>query len=189
MKTLRFLLPLILFPVLCWAETNYYLGGPVAASGGGCTTSNDSALIDHTNTSTSSIAGFYTFEKITISAKPFAVGFRIEHRQEFINTAFYGDKVNIGITGPANYRLTAKHAGKGIFSFCQCPGGEIVGASSELGGVVTNGMSSSSRSGEYANSAIVTTVNESDFGTDPLAAMEFQQKIELSKEICELEFF
>lgn len=117
-------------------------------------------------------------EKITLSAKPFALGFRIEHRQEYINAAFYGDKAPIKLTGPATYRLTAKHAGKGIFSFCNCPGGEIVGAASQLGGVVTNGMSNSSRSGDFANSAIVTTVNENDFGTEPLAGMLFQEKIE-----------
>ncbi len=117
-------------------------------------------------------------DRIEMENKPFAVGFRIEHSQEFINNAFYGNKVNFSLTGPATYRFTAKYKDKGIYSFCMCPGGYIVAGSSENNSVVLNGMSYKSRNNSYANSAIVTTMNSTDFGSDPLSGMKFQQLIE-----------
>ncbi len=117
-------------------------------------------------------------QKIAMQAKPFAVGFRIEHPQDFINKAFYGRKTDFSITGPAVYRLTAQIEKRGVYSFCMCPGGQIIAACSENNSVVTNGMSSSSRKGKFANSAIVVTVNEKDFGNGILAGMEYQRKIE-----------
>lgn len=123
-----------------------------------------------------------TFEmlsnKIEMESKPFAVGFRIEHSQGFINEAFYGDKNDFNITGPATYRLTAQEGKRGIYSFCMCPGGSVIPASSQKNGLVLNGMSFQKRNNEFANSAIVVTVNETDYGQGILAGMEFQRKIE-----------
>ncbi|MCF7911861.1 MAG: hypothetical protein K9M99_05000 [Candidatus Cloacimonetes bacterium] len=116
--------------------------------------------------------------KIPLQSKPFAVGFRIEHEQEFINYLFYGDKTNIDITGAAEYRIKAAIGNKSVFSFCMCPGGIVVNAASEKNGLVTNGMSWSKRKGKYANSAIVTPIDEKTFGSEPLAGMQYQEMIE-----------
>ncbi len=117
-------------------------------------------------------------DRIKMENKSFAVGFRIEHSQEFINNAFYGENTDISITGPATYRLTTKYKDKGIYSFCMCPGGFIVAGSSEENKLVLNGMSYKDRNNKFANSAIVATVNKNDFGDDILAGMKFQQQIE-----------
>ena len=123
-----------------------------------------------------------TFEmlskKVIMENKPFAVGFRIEHPQDFINKAFYGKQTDISITGPASYRLTAKYESKSIYSFCMCPGGFTVAAASEAEHQVLNGMSYLNRANKFANSGIVVTVNESDFGKELLAGMQFQRKTE-----------
>ncbi len=123
-----------------------------------------------------------TFEmlssKIDMENKPFAVGFRIEHHQDFINEAFYGDKNDFNITGSATYRLTAKFRNRGIYSFCMCPGGYVIPASSEKDRLVLNGMSFRKRDNKFANSAIVVTVNRIDFGNEILAGMKFQRMIE-----------
>ncbi|MCK5051982.1 MAG: hypothetical protein KAS53_09685 [Candidatus Cloacimonetes bacterium] len=116
--------------------------------------------------------------KIEMENKSFAVGFRIEHSQEFINNAFYGEKTDFSLTGPATYRLTAKYKDKGIYSFCMCPGGFIVAGSSEQNSLVLNGMSYKDRDNTFTNSAIVVTVNRNDFGYDILDGMKFQQQIE-----------
>ncbi|NQV19737.1 MAG: hypothetical protein HQ534_14505 [Armatimonadetes bacterium] len=117
-------------------------------------------------------------QKTEMESKPFAVGFRIEHSQDFINEAFYGEKTDFTITGPASYRLTAQDGKKGIYSFCMCPGGFVIPASSEKDGLVLNGMSFLKRDNKFANAAIVVTVNEVDFGQGILAGMKFQRKIE-----------
>lgn len=117
-------------------------------------------------------------ENLEMENKSFAVGFRIEHPQEFINNAFYGEKADLSLTGPATYRFTAKYKDKGIYSFCMCPGGFIVAGSSEKNNLVLNGMSNKNRDNNLANSAIVATVNKYDFGDDILAGMKFQQQIE-----------
>jgi uncharacterized FAD-dependent dehydrogenase len=117
-------------------------------------------------------------QKTEMESKPFAVGFRIEHSQDYINDAFYGNQTDFSITGPATYRLTAQDGKRGIYSFCMCPGGFVIPASSEKDGLVLNGMSFQKRNNEFANSAIVVTVNEADYGQGNLAGMEFQRKIE-----------
>ncbi|MBT3756724.1 MAG: hypothetical protein HOK80_03765 [Candidatus Cloacimonetes bacterium] len=117
-------------------------------------------------------------DKIKMESKSFAVGFRIEHSQKFINNSFYGEKTDLSLTGPATYRLTTKYKEKGIYSFCMCPGGFIVAGSSQKDSLVLNGMSFKDRNNRFANSAIVATVNNSDFGEDLLAGMMFQQQIE-----------
>ena len=122
------------------------------------------------------------YEKgFAMEQKDFAVGFRVEHSQDFINRAFYtDDETVLKETGPASYKLTYKHSsGRGVYSFCMCPGGYVVNASSENGRLCINGMSYSGRSGDHANSAMIVSVNGKDFGSDhPLAGVEFQRKIE-----------
>jgi uncharacterized protein len=115
---------------------------------------------------------------ISMESKPFAAGVRIEHPQDYLNRAFYGQDVDLSLTGPATYRLTAKAGERGVYSFCMCPGGMVVAAASEHDGQVLNGMSRQLRDGKYGNSAIVVTVNESDYGRGPLAALEFRRAIE-----------
>jgi len=122
---------------------------------------------------------FVTLDKYqAVSSKPFAVGVRIEHSQNYIDQAFYGDKMDLSITGPATYRLTANNKGRGTYTFCMCPGGYVIGAASGSEHLVVNGMSFSDRNNQYANSAIVVSVTEKDFGANNLAGMHFQQKIE-----------
>ena len=115
-----------------------------------------------------------------LAQKPFSVGLRIEHRQEAINHAMYGDKADLGLLPPADYKLAAHLPnGRGVYTFCMCPGGFVVAAASEEGGIVTNGMSYHKRDGENANSALLVGVNPSDFESKhPLAGMWFQRKIE-----------
>lgn len=117
-------------------------------------------------------------EGLSMEAKAFAVGVRVEHEQEFINRAQY--KSAAETLPAADYKLThtAKN-GRGIYSFCMCPGGYVVNASSEEGHLVVNGMSNYDRAGKNANSALVVTVNPSDFPYEgPLAGMYFQRYFE-----------
>lgn len=118
---------------------------------------------------------------IYLEQKDFAVGFRIEHKQDLINKALYSDDKEIcKKLPPASYKLTHKcENGRGVYSFCMCPGGYVVNASSEEGYLCVNGMSYSKRNGENANSAIVVTVGKEDYSSEsPLAGIEFQRKIE-----------
>lgn len=110
--------------------------------------------------------------------KAFAVGFRIEHRQTMISRSQYGGEAES--LPPADYKLTHQTpAGRGVYSFCMCPGGYVVNASSEAGHLVVNGMSNYAREGENANSAIVVTVKPEDFSSDhPLGGIEFQRNME-----------
>ena len=116
--------------------------------------------------------------KIAMEAKAFAVGFRIEHSQEFINNLFYGDKCDFNVTGPATYRLTAKAGDHSVYSFCMCPGGSVICGSSEENSIVTNGMSYADRDGRYGNSALVASIEPKHFGNDVLAGMNLQRSIE-----------
>lgn len=115
-----------------------------------------------------------------MSRKPFAIGARIEHRQERINRAQYGTAAGHPALGAADYKL-AVHlpGGRSVYTFCMCPGGQVVAAASEAGGVVVNGMSLYARDGENANSALLVNVLPEDFGgDDPLAGVRFQQRWE-----------
>lgn len=116
--------------------------------------------------------------EIAMEAKSFAIGFRIEHSQEYINNLFYGEKCDFNVTGPATYRLTAKAGEHSVYSFCMCPGGAVICGSSEENSIVTNGMSYASRDKLYGNSALVASIEPRHFGTDVLAGMELQQSIE-----------
>lgn len=118
------------------------------------------------------------YEKgISMSPKSFAIGIRIQHPQEFINKNQYGEFYKK--LPPANYKLTYKSkSGRGVYSFCMCPGGYVVNSSSEEGRLVINGMSNYKRDSINANSALVVTVSENDFGFHPLDGLKFQQTLE-----------
>ncbi len=112
--------------------------------------------------------------------KPFAVGVRIEHPQALINRSQYGPAHEHPALGAADYKLAVHtKAGRGVYTFCMCPGGEVVAAASEEGGVCVNGMSRFARDGENANSALLVGVEPTDFpGDDVLAGVEFQRALE-----------
>ena len=117
---------------------------------------------------------------IGIEAKPFAIGVRIEHPQELIDKAQYGKFAGHPLLGAADYALVYHTANKErtAYSFCMCPGGHVVAAASEAGGVVVNGMSLNARASGVANSALVVNVGTEDFGNHPLAGVEFQRQYE-----------
>ncbi|MCD8052615.1 MAG: FAD-dependent monooxygenase [Lachnospiraceae bacterium] len=116
---------------------------------------------------------------IPLQTKPFAVGVRVEHPQEMIQNAQYGTEYPAGLP-VADYKLTARTAaGRGVYSFCMCPGGQVVNASTEPERIAVNGMSVSARDGRNANAALVVTVTPADFGSeDVLAGMTFQRRLE-----------
>lgn len=114
-----------------------------------------------------------------MEAKAFAVGVRVEHPQRLIDENMYG-RDNRGNLPVASYKLTEKlDNGRGVYTFCMCPGGYVVNASSEPGCLAVNGMSYHGRAGENANSAVIVTVTPQDYGTDhPLSGVEFQRELE-----------
>lgn len=116
---------------------------------------------------------------LSIKAKSFAVGVRIEHPQEMIDLCQYG-KTRTDELSAADYKLTKQLSnGRGVYSFCMCPGGYVVNASSEAGMTAVNGMSYHDRAGANANSAMVVTVSPKDFGSDdPLSGVAFQRNLE-----------
>ncbi|EGR0692744.1 NAD(P)/FAD-dependent oxidoreductase [Vibrio parahaemolyticus] len=117
---------------------------------------------------------------VYMEAKPFSVGFRIEHKQSMIDEARFGPNAGHPILGAADYKLV-HHCknGRTVYSFCMCPGGTVVAATSEEGRVVTNGMSQYSRAERNANSAIVVGISpEADYPGDPLAGIRFQRELE-----------
>jgi uncharacterized FAD-dependent dehydrogenase len=114
-------------------------------------------------------------------AKAFAVGLRVEHPQEIINRIQYGRWSGHPDLPPADYFLTAKLAAlnRSVYSFCMCPGGQVIGCSARDGGVITNGMSRYHRDSPYANSALVVNVGVEDLGQEgPLAGLAFRRRIE-----------
>jgi uncharacterized protein len=124
---------------------------------------------------------FYMLKDLGVDMipKPFAVGVRIEHHQKDIDLQQFGSFANNPLLGASDYKLNAHLLnGRGVFTFCMCPGGHVVAAASEKNSVVTNGMSYSARSGENANSALLVSVTPNDFNGDVLAAVEFQRKLE-----------
>ncbi len=113
-----------------------------------------------------------------LNAKPFSVGFRIEHSQTLIDRGLYGAAAGSRGLPPGEYSLSQKVGDRTVYTFCMCPGGKVVAASSEEGGVVTNGMSMYSRDGRNANSAVAVSVSPADFENDPFRAIDFQREIE-----------
>jgi uncharacterized FAD-dependent dehydrogenase len=116
---------------------------------------------------------------VYIEAKPFSIGFRVEHPQSLIDTCRFGPNAGNKILGAADYKIV-HHAsnGRSVYSFCMCPGGTVVAASSEEGRVVTNGMSQYSRNERNANSAIVVGITPDDYPGHPLAGIAFQRELE-----------
>lgn len=124
---------------------------------------------------------FYMLDQkgLELQAKSFALGVRVEHRQEFIDELQYHGRHNDEYLPPASYSLVAQANGKGVFSFCMCPGGIIAPCATEPGEVVTNGWSPSKRNNPYSNSGIVVSVEPEDLKSKgPFACLEFQQQVE-----------
>lgn len=120
-------------------------------------------------------------EGIPMEPKPFSIGVRVEHHQNKIDRAQYGDPDLARVFGPAEYRLHWRgESGRGVYTFCMCPGGQVINASSGREQAVTNGMSNQARDGEYANSGLLVDVRVEDYARDddPLAGVAFQQKYE-----------
>ncbi|MGI5824857.1 MAG: NAD(P)/FAD-dependent oxidoreductase [Bacillota bacterium] len=117
---------------------------------------------------------------VPMQAKPFSLGARIEHLQADINRSQYGDFAGHPALGAADYKLSCHlPGGRSVYTFCMCPGGAVVNASSEVNTVVTNGMSRHARAAENANAAVLVGVSPEDFGSShPLAGIEFQRRIE-----------
>jgi hypothetical protein len=116
---------------------------------------------------------------VYIEAKPFSIGFRVEHPQSLIDVCRFGPNAGNKLLGAADYKIV-HHAsnGRSVYSFCMCPGGTVVAASSEEGRVVTNGMSQYSRAERNANSAIVVGITPEDYPGHPLAGIAFQRELE-----------
>ena len=124
---------------------------------------------------------FYMLHGMGINTikKPFAVWLRIEHPQRQINEALYGDFAEHTALSAASYKLAVHlENGRGVYTFCMCPGGYVVNASSEEGKIAVNGMSYASRNGENANSAVLTEVLPEDLPEELLSGIELQRKIE-----------
>jgi len=113
---------------------------------------------------------------VYIEAKPFSIGFRIEHPQSLIDRCRFGAQAGNPLLGAADYKLVHHcRNGRSVYSFCMCPGGTVVAAASEPGGVVTNGMSQYSRDERNANSGIVVGITPEDYPGSPLAGIDFQR--------------
>lgn len=115
-------------------------------------------------------------EGYVLTPKPFSVGVRIEHLREDIDEAMYGSAA--GMLPSAEYAVSHRVGERGVYTFCMCPGGVVVPAASEDGGVVTNGMSYSARNGRNSNSAVAVSVLPEDYGSTVEGAVEFQRRLE-----------
>ena len=117
---------------------------------------------------------------VALSSKPFAVGFRVEHPQEMIDKAQYGRWAGDERLPPATYQLAVsfKEEKRGVYTFCMCPGGYVICASSSWGKLVVNGMSYFARDSGFANSAVVVSVDERDFPSGVLGGVYFQEELE-----------
>ena len=117
--------------------------------------------------------------RVMMVTKPFSVGVRIEHLQDEVNESLYGKYKDNPLLPKGEYQLSYRQKdGSAVYTFCMCPGGVVVPSSSEEKTVVTNGMSEFARNGNNANSAVVVSVSEKDFGSSPLDGMYFARKIE-----------
>ena len=113
-----------------------------------------------------------------IVAKDFSVGLRVEHLKNDIDRALYGDFAGHEKLPYAEYNLSYNTKARGVYTFCMCPGGEVVAGASERGGLCVNGMSRFARDGKNSNSAVCVSVFRADFGDTPLAAIEYQRALE-----------
>lgn len=117
-------------------------------------------------------------QNIVLAPKPFSVGVRIEHLQSDIDKALYGDSAGHPLLPKAEYSHSWRDENRAVYTFCMCPGGVVVAAASENGGVVTNGMSEYARGRANANSALVVSVSAKDFGGGAFDGVEFQRRLE-----------
>lgn len=116
---------------------------------------------------------------VFLEAKAFSVGARIEHSQQAVDESLYGKNAGNPLLPKGEYQLSYRdNTGRGVYTFCMCPGGVVVPSASEEGATVTNGMSYFARDGKNANAAMVVSVTPSDFGTSPLDGMKFARQIE-----------
>ena len=140
------------------------------------------ATILATGHSARDVFEMFSNEKIAIECKPLAIGVRIEHPQQLIDKLQYHCDVRSPYLAPASYSLSAQHEGRGVYSFCMCPGGIIAAAATAPGELVVNGWSPSKRNNPFANSGMVVSVNEADFSpyknSGELRSLRFQQHIE-----------
>ncbi|KIC92576.1 NAD(P)/FAD-dependent oxidoreductase [Flavihumibacter sp. ZG627] len=138
------------------------------------------AVILATGHSARDIFQLLHLQQILIEAKPFALGVRIEHPQELIDSIQYHCSTRSEFLPPASYNLVQQVGGRGVFSFCMCPGGIIAPAATSPGELVVNGWSPSKRNNPYANSGMVVSIEEKDYGNQAgaLSAMHFQQQVE-----------
>lgn len=123
-------------------------------------------------------------KSMNIEGKSFSVGMRIEHKAHDIDKAMFGDFAGHPSLGHAEYNLSHDTKNRGVYTFCMCPGGEVVAAASEQGGVVVNGMSYHARASENSNSAVVCSVFKEDYGSSAPLAIDFQRKIERAAFAC-----
>ncbi|MBQ8979463.1 MAG: hypothetical protein IJ080_06870, partial [Oscillospiraceae bacterium] len=112
-----------------------------------------------------------------LTAKSFAVGARIEHLQESVDRSLYGD-IHDPLLPVGEYQLSYTQGGRGVYTFCMCPGGVVMASASGEGEIVTNGMSAYARDGRNANSAMIVSVSPDDFGHQPLDGVRFAREIE-----------
>ncbi len=120
-----------------------------------------------------------TEKGLELQAKPFSVGVRIEHLQKDVDQALYGKFAGHPRLPRGEYQLSYRdEAGRGVYTFCMCPGGIVVPSASEQGGIVTNGMSYHNRDGRNANAALVVSVDSRDYGSGPAEAIAFQRELE-----------
>ena len=126
---------------------------------------------------------FYLLDKrgVKVQAKPFALGVRIEHTQDLIDKIQYSGRLNDDFIPPASYSLVTQVDGRGVYSFCMCPGGIVAPCATEQEEVVTNGWSPSKRNNPYSNSGIVVSISPDDFPgkeNDPFVCLDFQKSVE-----------
>ncbi len=116
--------------------------------------------------------------ELPMAAKPFSVGVRIEHLQDDIDSSLYKGYAGHPLLGAAEYTYSLRKGERGVYNFCMCPGGEVIAAASEIGGVVTNGMSNSARAGVNGNAALCVSVLPQDFGGDLFGGVRLQRQLE-----------
>lgn len=166
-------------------EKNGVLAGAVLADESGEYDIEASALVLACGHSARDTFAMLKDAGLEMAQKPFSMGVRIEHPQSMINSSLYGKAARHPALGAADYKLNVHlKSGRGVYSFCMCPGGTVVAASSEEGGLCVNGMSVQARDGRNANAALLCGVNPEDFDSygdatgDPLAGVAFQRKWE-----------
>ena len=137
-----------------------------------------SSVVLATGHSARDVYGMLLDGGFAVEPKPFSVGVRIEHLQKDIDVALFGDFAGHPALGRGEYHLSDTKRGRGVYTFCMCPGGQVVAAASENGGVVVNGMSRHARDEQNANSAVLVSVRPEDIGNHPRTAIKFQRDLE-----------